>query len=245
MGLAQSTTLPAATWRPWPARSRAEVAFFLGERSAADRIARRLFGRAIPPSRYAGLAGAPDDARVTVGVSGGRLYLEMHDPTAAAYCGYYYLYSKKSAVVLLNDGFCINVGRLRGCGLGLQMFYRQVRNAARIGVDWMEAMAGRSDRENGYYSWPRYGWDGRLPRGVRRQLPVDLKKFRTLLELMSCEEGRTWWRTHGAAVFVRFDLTRGSRSHRTLVEYLRERIRASAARKNHENTQRASYGIAQ
>ncbi|MEN6557201.1 MAG: hypothetical protein ABFC54_03375, partial [Thermoguttaceae bacterium] len=192
MGLAQSTTLPAAAWRPWSARSRAEVAFFLGERTAADRIARRLFGRAIQPSRYAGLAGAPDDARVTVGVSGGRLYLEMYDPIAAAYCGYYYLYSKKSAVVLLNDGFWINVGRLGGGGLGLQMFYRQVRNAMRIGVDRMEAVAGRSDRENGYYSWPRYGWNARLPDSVRRQLPVPMKRCRTLLDLMVCREGRTW-----------------------------------------------------
>ena len=140
------------SWRPWSAHSRAEVAFLLGEQRAAERAARRLFGRVLHPSEYAGLAGAPDDAKVEVGASDGKLYLEMRDHVAAAYRGYYYVYGNQAALVLLNDGLRIHVPAMRGHGLGLQMFHRQARNAAAMGIDRIELVAGRRHDENGYYT---------------------------------------------------------------------------------------------
>ena len=101
MDSAQGAALPAVSWRPWSARSRAEVAFLLGEQHAAERVARRLFGRVLRPGEYAGLAGAPDDATVEVGASDGKLYLEMRDRVTAAYRGYYYVYGSQAAIVLL------------------------------------------------------------------------------------------------------------------------------------------------
>ena len=158
-----------------------------------------------------------------VGASDGRLYLELGDPVAAAYCGYYYVYGKKAAVVLLNDGFRIHLRAMRRQGLGLQMFCRQVRNATVRGVNRIEAMAGRRRDENGYYTWPRYGFDCPLPALIQRRLPVGLEDSRTLLDVMSCQKGREWWREHGMAVRVRFDLAPGSRSRRTLAEYVHTR----------------------
>ena len=216
-------SLPAAVWRPWSAHSRAEVAFLPGEQRAAEQAARRLFGRLLRPCEYAGLAGAPDAAKVEVGASDGRLYIEMREPVAAT-CGYYYLYLAKTVLVLSNDGFRINVPAMRGRGLGLQMFHRQERNATALGIDRIEAVAGRNHDENGYYTWPRYGFQGKVPASMRHLLPVGLEHSRTLLGLMLCEKGRDWWRERGVATAVRFDLAPGSRSRRTLVRYIRERI---------------------
>ena len=224
----QGAALLPMCWRPWSARSRAAVAFLPGERAAAERIAQRLFGRALRLAEYAGLAGAPDDAKVEIGASHGRLYLELADPLTAAYCGYYYVFGRKAAVILLNDGFRIHLRTMRRQGLGLQMFYRQARNAAARGVDWIEALAGRRRDENGYYTWPRYGFDCPLPASIRHGLPVALKNSRTLLDMMSGETGRQWWQQQGTDVRVRFDLASGSRSRRFLAEYVRLRAGGAA-----------------
>ena len=225
MDWGQSVALSATSWRPWSAHSRAEVVFLSGERQAAERAARRLFDLALLPREYAGLAGAPDDAQVEVGASGGKLYVELHDPVAAAYRGHYYLYRKKAVVVLQNDGFHIHLRAMRRRGLGLRMFYRQARNAAALGVGRIEALAGRRGDENGYYTWPRFGFDGPLPASIRRLLPVGLERSRTILDLMSCEKGRSWWEEHGVTIRVSFDLASGSRSQCTLARYVHARIR--------------------
>jgi hypothetical protein len=215
--------LPTTSWRPWSARSRAAVTFLPGERIAVERLAQRMFGRSLQPQEYAGLAGAPDDAQVEVGASGGRLYLELGDPIAAAYRGYFYLYCRNAAVVLLNDGFQIQIRAMRRQGLGLQICYRQTRNAAACGVNRIDVVAGRRRDENGYYAWPRYGFTGPLPLSVRRRLPIGLEHAVALLDLMSCEKGRLWWKEHGTTVRLKFDLAPDSRSQQVLAEYVRIR----------------------
>jgi hypothetical protein len=213
----------SALGRPSNVVSRAHVAFLPGERKAAERVSQRLFGRRLRPREYAGLAGAPDDAEVQVGASDGQLYLELSSRLAATYRGYYYLFCRKAAIVLLNDGFHILLRTMQRQGLGLQVHYRQARHAAAYGVDWIELRAGRRGDENGYYTWPRYGFDCPLPTSIRTRLPENLQRWRTLLGLMSCEQGRCWWRAHGITVRLRFDLAPGSRSRRVLTQYVRAR----------------------
>jgi hypothetical protein len=237
-----SGALSATPWRPWSADSRAEAAFLVGEQRAAERIAQRLFGRSLLLQEYAGLAGAPDDAVVEVGAFDSKLYIEMRDPVAAT-CGYYYLYRAKAAIVLLNDGFRINMRAMRRRGLGLQMFHRQTRNAAALGVARIDTVAGRGPDENGYYTWPRYGSQGILPAPIRRLLPGGLEQSRTILDLMSREKGRDWWREQGVTIPVRFDLAPGSRSWRALTEYVRERIRGSGPKRNLADAPAMRYGI--
>lgn len=221
---AQSAALPVISWRPWPVHSRAEVVYLLGEQHAAERVVQRLFGRILDPREHAGLAGAPDDARVEIGASDGKLYLEIHDPRSAAYRGFYYVYCKKSLVLILNDGFCIQARDRRGRGFGFQVFFRQARNAAAFGVDRIETVAGRNRDENGYYTWPRYGFEGKLPSDVQHDLPGALRHCRTILDLMLCEQGRSWWREHGVKVAVAFHLALRSRSRTVLQRYVREKI---------------------
>ncbi|MEN6449325.1 MAG: hypothetical protein ABFC96_02445 [Thermoguttaceae bacterium] len=234
-------SLPAA-WPSGRSRSRAEVRFLLGERRAAERITRRLFGRPLRPSDYAGLAGAPDTAIVEIGASDDRLYIEMRDAGSTTR-GYYYVYLAASPILLI-DGFRIGTRTMHRHGLGLQMFYRQARNAARLGVTRIEAVAGRRGDENGYYSWPRYGFDAPLPPRFRRSLPDDWQHLRGLLHLMSSERGRQWWRQHGFTLPVAFDLALGSRSRKTLTCYLRQRLMAGELTDaNCLNSSAMGYGL--
>lgn len=227
--------------RLWPTRSRAAVSFFLGERSAAERLARRIFYGSLELADYAGLAGAPDAACVEVGVSRGRLHLELRGPDAS-YCGYYYLRRQREETVLVNDGFHIRRHDLRRRGLGLQIFRRQVGNAARLGVHHIEVLAGRRRDESGYYAWPRFGFDGFLPQRLRRGLPVVLRDSKTILDLMDSEAGRAWWRDHGETIRLTFALHPGSRSLATLARYLREAgISCRGPKRNLERSGAVAY----
>jgi hypothetical protein len=210
----------STSWSPWPARSGAKVVFLAGEQAAAERIARRLFQRPLQSWEYAGLAGAPDDGQVEIGASGNSLYLELRDPTAAAYRAYFYVRRADGRIIVINDGFHVLLRHLRRRGIGLRIFRRQVIGSASLGVNRIEVVAGRRADENGYYTWPRFGFDGALPARLRRALPLGLQNARTVLDLMECEPGRAWWREHGVTIRAKFDLAAGSRSRETWDRYL-------------------------
>ena len=224
MDLAQRDQLPTAPRLTLSDPGRANVVFMFGERPKVRRTARRILGYDLEPEDYAGLVGAPDDAQVEVGVLDGRLYFELWDPASAAYHGHFYLGCKETEVVLSNDGFSINIRAMRRRGMGLAVFRRQAAHATALGLNRIEVVAGRRSDENGYYTWPRYGFDGLLPPSIRRRLPRELGQPQTVLDLMSCRPGRNWWAAHGIAIHLRFDLTPGGRSQRTLAEYVRARM---------------------
>ena len=69
---------------------------------------------------------------------GGKLYIEMGDPAAAAYRGYYYVRRAAAHLVVINDGFHIPLRHLQRRGLGLHILHRQVAAAAALGVDRIE-----------------------------------------------------------------------------------------------------------
>jgi hypothetical protein len=213
----------------WPARSRAEVSFYLGERQDVERVVRRLFGRALRRWEYAGLAGAPDDARVELGACDGQLYLETSDPLANRYRTFHLARRAAARLVIVNEGFCIQVETMQRSGLGLRVFYRQVENAAALGVDRIEAIAGRCHGENGYYTWPRFGFDGPLPGSVKANLPLGLERACRVLDLMECDKGRLWWREHGCTIRVTFDLAAGSRSQSALERYVGAKLQSGGA----------------
>jgi hypothetical protein len=50
----------------------------------------------------------------------------------------------------------------QGGGFGLKVFTDQVKSLASIGGDRIETCAGRGGGMNGYYTWPRLGYDGPL-----------------------------------------------------------------------------------
>jgi len=218
--------LPAtAPLMPWPAAAPIGVRFYPGERRDVQRTARRLFGRTLWLWEYAGLAGAVDDARVELGTLGGGLYLETCDPVAHCYRAVQRVRRVGSGPVLVIEAFCILPRRMRRRGLGLRMLGRQLAFAKRLGVLRIETTAGRRGDENGYYTWPRYGFNGPLPTEIGRILPPRLHHAQSVLDLIQCDYGRHWWSEHGTTLDVAFDLADRSRCWRVFDRYVREKSR--------------------
>lgn len=198
--------------------------FYWGERGDVRRTGGRLFARRLQTWHYAGLAGAPDPAEVHVGTYRHGLLLEVSDPIGARFHAAYCVRRVGRDLVLFNEGFRILKTSMQGKGFGLWSFCRQVDNASRLGISRIQTVAGRREGENGYYTWPRFGFDGPLPRNTAQRLPPRLAHARTLLDLMQCEEGRRWWREHGGTLHVAFDLRDRSRCRTVLERYVCERL---------------------
>lgn len=135
-----------------------------------------------------------------------------------------------------------------GQGAGTQVLANQISAALALGVNRIEAVAERSDKEgllmNGYYTWPRLGFDapfanlkthgyGTASKQRLQKLLDDLViKYPTatkVSDLMKTPEDRAWWKAHGTTVAdMHFDLTPGSQSLRVFNAYLHERQQRGA-----------------
>jgi SPP1 gp7 family putative phage head morphogenesis protein len=111
----------------------------------------------------------------------------------------------------------------RDQGLGREIFARQVQALRRSGfADISTDATGQpgSPIFNGYYTWPRMGFDGPLSDATRAELPASLAGATRVSELMDSLEGRRWWKANGRSISVRFDLDSASRSSQLLDGYL-------------------------
>ncbi len=84
---------------------------------------------------------------------------------------------------------------------------------------------------NGYYTWPRLGYDAPLS-DVKVQISpskwTELQQrfpnAQSILDIMETKDGRDWWKTNGRDLHnAKFDLAEGSRSRRVLEAYLAAR----------------------
>ena len=210
---------------PRPDHPRAEVAFYRGERRGVERIAQRLFGKPLSRREYARLAGAPREASLEVGTWRGQLYLELRGTPERLFQAVLRVRGGAGGPVLIEDGFCLLHASLQGKHLGRWVFHRQLCCARALGIVGVETFAERRPDDQGYYHWPRFGFDGPLSGAIRQQLPEQLAAARSVLDLIETRAGRQWWRRHGVAMRVRFNLAEASRSWRVLRRHL------SAARK--------------
>lgn len=207
----------------WPEHSGARVTVEAAERAEVRRVADRVLGRTLQPREYADLAGAPDDALVRLDVVGRKLRLGVIQPASYGYCGAHLVVGSRCGPVLICGGYRILDRRLSGQCLALQMFRRQLIGARRLDMRIVLAVADRGPVENGYYLWPRFGFDAALPPPILRSLPRSLRSARRVLDLMQSETGRRWWRRHGTALDVAFDLRPGSRCWAVFHRYLQEK----------------------
>ena len=130
---------------------------------------------------------------------------------------------------LHNDYFRIEKA---GKGEGSRAFVDQVEAAARLGIDHLDTWAVRSKSFNGYYTWPRFGYDGVLePRHinrVKRELGADVT---TVQDLFAVPGGIAWWEKRGASIDLQFDLAPDSLSMRAMKLYMAEAAAKRAAKK--------------
>ena len=130
-------------------------------------------------------------------------------------------------------------------GMGLRMFATQVAAARDAGFKFLKVQAAgsgpwRDEQFNGYYVWPRFGYDGevgnylfeRMSDSVKKEVkkirstaPVDLR----FLDLMEAgQETRDWWKDHGVEEDLKFNLTPNSRNLNYLTDYVQKVAKKNA-----------------
>lgn len=121
-------------------------------------------------------------------------------------------------------------------GQGYRTFADQVQALAAAGVDRIETYGCGSKEAaarggmNGYYTWPRLGYDARISGDRLVDMPAEMKAalgsdktFRNLFD--NVPGGAEWWKENGSSTEYTFDLSPGSRSMKALENYVTERER--------------------
>jgi hypothetical protein len=110
-------------------------------------------------------------------------------------------------------------------GLGTRIAAHQIRAAVDFELDGIEVQAVRSDEYgwNGYYTWPRIGYNAPLPRWFRDMLPEALQNLKDFNDLMHHQVGRDLWKKHGVDVILQFNPSRTSKEYLYHLDYLRQR----------------------
>lgn len=111
-------------------------------------------------------------------------------------------------------------------GTGARIFGRQVHQYVKLGISRIDVTAAGSPNDpswNGYYTWPRFGYNAGLSSPIRARLLADGMEANDLHQLFVKygSRGFEWWKANGAGGHMEFDLSDGSVSRSILDEYLR------------------------
>jgi hypothetical protein len=135
----------------------------------------------------------------------------------------------------------ISVDKTAPPGVGTRMLASQVAAASEAGFPGIEAEAARSDKMNGYYTWPRLGFNAELTQGhldeledenpeaawmVQQLAEADSDRMWPkapieLVHVMAVPEARDWWEREGHTVMAYFPLSDldGGKAYNILKEY--------------------------
>lgn len=135
----------------------------------------------------------------------------------------------------------------KNSGVGSEIVNKCVEEASKQGFDYIQLHAagqGGAGGFNGYYTWPRLGWDCDLDRLAETYDQLDgntdfVDELRSqfpdadsVLDILKTKDGLKWWKAHGRDIYdARFDLSEGSRSRDVLDAYIKERKERNAAPK--------------
>lgn len=212
----------------------------------ALRAAYYVFQDAVMPAHddFHKLIGAPSGAEVVVyAFSDKELRLTMDHP-AIQRCDRTISQDPESGLPVCHNDYFFLKKKYRGGGLGLEVFSSQVREMANAGVAKIETVAGKGGIMNGYYTWPRLGYDARLESDWAEKAPRKLYLLltkqgvapeearrrgeavagaKTVQDLFKTEDGRALWKKHGYMTEMAFDLAPGSNSIKVLNSYLKSK----------------------
>jgi GNAT superfamily N-acetyltransferase len=209
-----------------PSQAKVEVAPGQTEAQVLT-VMRSILGRPRATLRdAANLAGASDDARVTVAVipRHGRRIIEIRAESDLIELRALLYQGLDDKPILEDDQ--IDVREEFQCrGHGARLIGRQVEHAIRLGLVETRAYAVRDDRMGyvGYWVWPLLGFDGPLPGEIRLTLPASLSSARRVRDLLLSEVGQALWHEHGDSVSLVFDLRSNSPDLRHFRGYLRRK----------------------
>lgn len=109
-------------------------------------------------------------------------------------------------------------------GTGVNVFARQVAAARKLGINKISVDATgspTSDTYNGYYTWPRFGYDRPLYHSDLEHAPSSLQGAHTMQELFAKPGGAQWWKDHGSGSSLTFNLAADSVSSTALAKYVK------------------------
>jgi hypothetical protein len=121
----------------------------------------------------------------------------------------------------------------KGTGKGTEIFARQVGECAKLGFSYIkcEAYGQYKTDMNGYYTWPRLGYDAKISLDSHNSVLAKAKQqfpdAESVLDVMATKGGKEWWKENGGTFDAKFDLKEGSRSRQALNAYLQERAKRS------------------
>jgi phage portal protein BeeE len=228
-------TVTTADPMPKPRRSKAKVLRVGNPKMPSiSEVEKELFDRAVDNDELAAIVAAPDDARVEVVANSKRQLVIFTDHKD--FSSVRTVKKIDGKLVMKNESISM-VDKKRGSGLGTDLFAQQVANLRDSGFDRIEAFAMRTygtRGANGYYTWPRLGYDAPLTEAVKTKLSTftrnpallaDIASAESYLDLFLTEDGRELWRKQGDSIDnMVFDLGPSSRSSETLRTYLEERM---------------------
>ncbi len=188
------------------------------------KVGKDVISKSVSLNDLASLSGATDSGKVYIYAAGHKIELSVADPKYTAYR--VISRDKDGSLVMKAAAFHVHEGE-QGKGIGQEVFGRMVETGERLGVNRITTDAARSSTENGYYTWPRFGYDGPLSVVIKDKLPQGLRSAQTVQDLFTSQEGRDWWRINGESTQMTFDLEPGSLSQQRWEAYRRAKLEQS------------------
>lgn len=180
---------------------------------------------ALSPGVASRLMGAMDGAAITVKMTEEALILEARHAMLDGEMLREIREDESGLQLMLNESFMLKE-KHQSAGIGARSFAIEAHEASAQGFAKIITDAAgsfSSNTFNGYYTWPRLGYNSALTQREIALLPQDLSSARTVLDLLETEDGRTWWLRNGSGRKMEFDLSPDSRSWRILLTYMEEK----------------------
>lgn len=150
-------------------------------------------------------------------------------------------------LIISNELFVLDDSQ-KGSGLGTKMLARQIEQAEKAGVVQLETVGGGTPKKynpdskmNGYYTWPRLGYDGDLSTGKyskkqKDDLEKNFPKAKTVSDLMKTPEGRAWWKENGWQMDLTFKISKDSVSRKVFDQYVEAKFGSASGSKSYEDS---------
>ena len=196
-------------------------------------IARSIFGREMSLEDIASISNATDGSLVRVAKESifgpDSLVVLTEDEKNGVGAARTFRRAKNGDLICYNDNFTIE-GDSPYKGKGIELFVNQIQALRKMGVQevWCHAAGDAGSDYNGYYTWPRFGYDATMDDEQFDSLSEELKRqlgeSRSVFDLFSLPGGKEEWKEKGSDLYdAVFDLREGSKSLQRLQNYLEER----------------------
>lgn len=210
----------------------------LGDRKHTLATFKAMFPN-VSPEQVARAAGAPDKSSVQFkGLKNGSLMVSIdHEDVAAERIFHKVTDADGKEHVVLEHAH--QQGSESGRGKGYLRFADQLAHLRKIGVDHVRVMCGAGDAHspewNGYYTWPRFGFDGKIANFQFRKLSPEVRDRmaglpQTFHSLFGVEGGADEWKKVGSDTgMLSFDTRPDSDHSKRFAAYYDDRSQREAA----------------